>query len=126
MGNFLDHFSKLKKPKRNYDLPADGGLDALEVAEGIEAFVIVIILWVVVTLFGTIIFWYIGAFFLGIILAMAGLLYWLIFRAFRLIFKHSPACKGNLIRSVRIAIIYSLLYVCWIYGIILMSHYFNS
>lgn len=126
LGNFWNHFSKLKKPKRSYDVSVDGGLEGLEVAEGVEAFVIVIIVWVLVALFGTIFFWFIGAFFWGIILVMAGLLYWIIFRAFRLIFKHSPACKGDLIRSVRIACIYSVAYVCWIYAVILISHYFKA
>jgi hypothetical protein len=125
LGNFWNHFSKLRKPKRSHDLPSGGGLEGLEAVDG-EAFIVVIILWVVVALFGVIFVWYIGAFFWGIILVVAGLLYWIIFRAYRLIFRHSVSCKGDLTKSVKIACIYSVLYVSWIYAIILISHYFNS
>jgi len=127
IGNLTHYFSRLKKPKNS-----DGGsgsfdgLEAFEVADSPEGCVFAIILWVVVGLFGTVILWAIGAFFWGIILVMAGLLYWVIFRAFRLILKNSASCKGNISRSLQIAVAYSLLYSFWIYAIIYFSHYFKA
>ncbi|MBK7434631.1 MAG: hypothetical protein IPI66_12555 [Chitinophagaceae bacterium] len=126
LGDLTRYFSKLKKPEKSnadaFNLEGIGGFDADLTPEGC---LFAIILWILVGLFGTIIFWAIGAFFWGIILVLGGLLYWIIFRAFRLILKNSTLCKGDILRSVQIALIYSLLYSSWIYAILFFSHYFS-
>lgn len=127
LGDLTNYFSRLKKPgNSNGGAGSLDGFELLEAADGLEGCLFGIILWIVIGVFGTIVFWFIGAFFWGIILAMAGLLYWIIFRAFRLILKNSASCKGNLPKSVQIALVYSVLYSSWIYAIILFSHYFRS
>jgi hypothetical protein len=94
-----------------------------DIGEGIEGCVLSFLLWIVIAFFGAIILWFIGAFFWGIILVLAALLYWIFFRALRLIFRNAAKCKGNLIKSLQVSIIYTCLYISWIYAIILGGHY---
>jgi hypothetical protein len=119
MGNFKNFIPKA--PSRigsNTD-----GMDALELGEGVEGCLISLLLWIVIGLFGSLILWAIGVFFWGVILLIAALLYWVIFRAFRLIFRNSIRCKGKLLESMRMSILYTILYVSWIYLIIIGGHY---
>ena len=124
LGNFLDKFQLWKKPSNTtlpimeYDLPAfgEGGL--------VGCFVSVFI-WLIIGLFGSIILWSLGAFIWATILGVAGLLYWIIFRSFRLIFRNSARCKGDFVKSFGIALLFTFLYNCWIYAIIFGVHFLN-
>lgn len=75
--------------------------------------------------FGTIVFWFIGAF-LGNNFSHGRAFILDHFQSLQVNFKNSASCKGNLPRSVQIALVYSVLYSSWIYAIILFSHYFRS
>lgn len=92
---------------------------------GLEGWFLSIIIWVVLGLFGSFIFWWLGAFIWVTVLLVAGLLYWIIFRAFRLIFRNSAKCKGNFEKSLGTAVLFTILYNCWIYAIILGTHFLN-
>jgi hypothetical protein len=74
-------------------------------------------------LFGAIILWFFGAIFWAIILTIAALLYWIVFRAFKLIFRNASTCKANVLKSLRIALLFTFLYNCWIYAIIFGAHF---
>ncbi|GAA4371648.1 hypothetical protein GCM10023186_00290 [Hymenobacter koreensis] len=58
-----------------------------------------------------------------VFLVFAAMLYWIFFRALRLVFRHSAECKGQLGKSIRYGLIYTLLYNGWLYSIILLGHY---
>jgi hypothetical protein len=124
LGNLLDKFELWQKPSSitadvtEFD-PGDIG------GEGLEGCFVSIIIWIVVGLFGSIIFWLIGAVLWGAILVGAALLYWIIFRAYRLIFKNSAKCKGDFVKSFGVALLFTFLYNCWIYAIILGTHFLN-
>jgi hypothetical protein len=121
-GRFRDHFHLWRKP-------ATAGMDvSLADADTIDAdscggTIAGLLLWVVIGLTGSLLFWAIGAVVWAAILLAAGLLYWIIFRAYRLIFRHSATCKGRLRKSAGIALLYTILYNCWIYAIIIGAHY---
>ncbi len=127
LGNILDNFERLRKPPMGDmdtlaavefggDIGEDGGLGCL----------FSIIAWIVIGLFGAIIFWFFGAIFWAIILTIAALLYWIIFRAFRLIFRNAALCKGNILKSLGISILFTFLYNCWIYAIIFGTHFITK
>ena len=124
LGNFRSKFNLWKKPTATtldtsyYDPSIIG-------EGGIEGFLLSLVIWIVLGFFGSFIFWWLGAFIWVTILIPAGLLYWIIFRAFRLIFRNSAKIKGDFIKSFGIALLYTFLYNCWIYAIIFGTHYLN-
>ena len=121
LGKFTKYFSKYPEPS-NITMDAS----APEIfGDDIGGWLLSLVLWILIALFGSLIFWLIGAFFWGTILVLAGLLYWIIFRAIRLIFRNSATTKGNIVRSVTLALIYTFIYVSWVYGIIVLGHYLS-
>ena len=124
LGNFLDKFYLWKKPSTTtMDITH---FDPSDIGEGgIEGCIVSLLLWIVIGLFGSFIFWWLGAFLWVTVLVIAGLLYWIVFRAFRLIFRNSLKCKGELLKSFGTALLFTFLYNCWIYAIIFVTHYFN-
>lgn len=84
-----------------------------------------ILAWVFYSIIFVFVFWLLGAVLWTGILFFAAMLYWVFFRALRLIFKKSNHCKGNLILSFLYAIGYTTLYNFWIYGIIMAAHYLS-
>jgi hypothetical protein len=118
LGNFKKYFSKYPEPSNVTIEPSPPEFSG----DDIGGCLLSIVLWIVIGLFGSLILWLIGAFFWGTILVLAGLLYWIIFRAIRLIFRNSATTKGNIARSIRIALVYTLIYISWIYAIILIGH----
>ncbi|REC53270.1 hypothetical protein DRF62_14510 [Chryseobacterium piscium] len=69
--------------------------------------------------------YFLGFFFWAAILFFAAMLYWIFFRALRLVFKNSRKCKGDLLKSFAFGFFYSFLYISWIYGIIFLVNYLN-
>jgi hypothetical protein len=104
-----------------------GGLDFPDGGEGgIAGILISILLWIVIAIFGSVVLYYVGGLLWLTLLCIAAMLYWIIFRAFRLIFKNSAASRGKLFKGLAIAAAYTVLYNFWIYGIILGVHYLNG
>lgn len=101
--------------------PIESGLD---VAEGIGGIAFSIVLWLIVTLILSYLFFALGTIIWFSILLFLAMLYWIFFRALRLIFKKSAVCNGNFERSVFYGFIYTLLYNFWIYGIILLTKFY--
>ena len=101
--------------------PIESGLD---VAEGIGGIVFSIILWIIVTLLISYLFFALGTIIWFSILLFLAMLYWLFFRALRLIFKKSAVCNGNLERSIFYGFAYTVLYNFWIYGLILLTKFY--
>ena len=122
LGNLLDKFHLWKKPSTT--TINVGEFEPMIFDEGgLEGCFISIIIWIVLGLFGSFIFWWLGAFVWVTILLVAGLLYWIIFRAFRLIFRNSSKCKDDLLKSFGTALLFTFLYNCWIYAIIFGTHF---
>lgn len=96
------------------------------VGEGIGGLIISIILWIVVTLLIVLFIWLFGTILWAGIIVFVAMLYWIFFRAFRLVFKNSNKCKGHLIASLGYGLFYTLLYNCWIYLIIFGAQYLTQ
>ena len=117
---------KINSKKLNFlkDLtPTDfSGLElGADIAEGIGGIIMTIILWIIVTMVLSFVFYALGTIIWFSILAFLGMLYWIFFRALRLIFKKSAECSGNFKLSIFYGILYTFLYNFWIYGIILLT-----
>ncbi|MGZ9675640.1 hypothetical protein [Flavobacterium sp. GNP001] len=92
-----------------------------DIGEGIGGIIISIILWIIVTIVLSFLFYALGTMIWFSILVFLGMLYWIFFRALRLIFKKSAECSGNFELSLFYGIAYTILYNFWIYGIILLT-----
>jgi hypothetical protein len=91
--------------------------------ESVEGFLGALLLWIIVGVVGAFLLWWLGAVLWGVFIGLAAVLYWVVFRAYRLIFFYSPRCKGKLGQSIGIALLFTFLYNCWIYALILGAHY---
>lgn len=106
-------------------LPDVSGMDfsISDMGDDIGGLVLGILGWVLVALIAIAVIWILSPILWALILVFAAMLYWIFFRALRLVFKNSPKCRGNLWRSAGFGLTYTVLYNFWIYGIILASHY---
>jgi hypothetical protein len=95
----------------------------LDVGDGIGGIVIGILLWIVTAILLSLIVWIFTNVVIIVVLAFIAMLYWIFFRALRLVFKNSNRSKGDLMESIRTGFIYTILYNFWIYGIFLIIHY---
>lgn len=127
MGKLTDKvsFDKLPKMPASSDSAVEitAGVADLGAEEGITGIIISIILWFLFSVAIVFILWLFGAIFWFVIIAFIAMLYWIFFRALRLVFKKSHKCKGDLAKSMTWGLGYSLLYIAWIYGIVLLLHY---
>lgn len=97
--------------------------DMLDVDEGIAGIIIGIIAWLLFSVILILFIWFFSAIVWAMVLAFAAMLYWIFFRALRLVFKNSNKCKGKIMSSMLYGLGYTILYNFWIYGIILATHY---
>ena len=100
--------------------------DGFDVGEGFGGIIISIILWLFATLVISYLFFLLGAIVWLSVLIFLAMLYWIFFRALRLIFKKSAECNGNVEKSVFYGIAYTMLYNFWIYGIIFLTEYYGK
>lgn len=108
-----------------------GKLDLLhnsaDLASGIEApdfdaddlggILVSILLWIGWAILVAVAVWFFSEVILVAISSFAAMLYWIFFRALRLIFNNSNQCRGNIWESARNGAFYTVLYNFWIYGI---------
>ena len=93
------------------------------IEEGILGAIFGIILWIIISVFILFFLWVFGAIVSAMVLVFIAMLYWIFFRALRLVFKNSNKCKGDLKTSILYGIGYTTLYNFWIYSMILATHY---
>lgn len=99
--------------------------DPPAVGDGLGGVILSIILWIVFSILLIFLSYFFGLFFWSAVLFLGAILYWLFFRALRLVFKNSGKCKGNLLKSFGFGLFYSFIYISWIYGIIFLIQYLN-
>lgn len=97
--------------------------DIPEIEEGIIEVIFSIILWLIVSMIASYLLWAFESILWITILNFIGILYWIFFRALRLVFKKSSVCKSNLSKSILYGFSFTILYNSWIYAIIFMTHH---
>lgn len=95
----------------------------LDLDEGIAGVLIGILLWILYAIFIAVVLWLFSAVIPLVIGAFSAMLYWIFFRALRLVFKNSNKSKGDIMESVRYGLTYTFLYNFWIYGIFILTEY---
>ena len=119
-----DNFPKFRDFKTGEFITNAGttpNLPSIEAGDGIGGFILSIVLWIGMSILIFVLLILLEAFFwvsISIILAM---LYWVFFRALRLVFSKSPKTKGNLGISAIYSLTYTVLYLGWIFGIVYLT-----
>ena len=121
MGKLTDKAKPINFPdlSSGFEIPSEVPISG----EGIAEIIVGIIAWIAFSVLLLIAIWVFGAFLWATMIIFAAMLYWIFFRALRLVFKNANKCKGHLSMSLTYGFGYTVLYSFWIYGIILISHY---
>lgn len=123
LGKIVDRFKEVGHPDVSSSLSTGGGID---VGEGLAGILLSIVLWILIAIALSVVMWIFSNVLVIAILAFIAMLYWIFFRALRLVFKNSNKSKGRLLESLKWALVYTLIYNFWIYGILLMTHYLKD
>ncbi|WFB68656.1 hypothetical protein [Chryseobacterium sp. WX] len=99
--------------------------DPPAIGDGIGGVILSVLLWIVISILLIFLSYFFGLFFWSAVLLLGAILYWIFFRALRLVFKNSGKCKGDLLKSFGFGFFYSFLYISWMYGIIFLIKYLN-
>lgn len=124
VGNILNR-ERLKKYSDKTPKIDGFEFDPPDAGDGIGGIILSIVLWIVFSVLLIFLSYFLGLFFWSAVLFLGAILYWVFFRALRLVFKNSGRCKGNVLKSFGFGLLYSSLYVFWIYGIIFLIKYIN-
>lgn len=106
------------------DVPLGDSIDVPDIGGGgiLEA-IFAVILWIVAAILISLLLWIAGNVLVVVVAVFGGMLYWIFFRALRLVFKNSGKCQGDLGKSLLTGLFYTFLYNFWIYGIFMMAQY---
>jgi hypothetical protein len=121
LGKITDKIKIDKMPDLSHgsELPSD----IPDIGEAIAGVILGILVWILFSILLLLFVWFFGAVVWTMILVFVAMLYWIFFRALRLVFKNSNKCKSDLPTSVAYGLGYTTLYNFWIYGVILAIHY---
>ncbi|PQA97608.1 hypothetical protein SAMN05421796_102299 [Chryseobacterium piscicola] len=117
---------KLKEIAHKTPLIDTSSVEIPAIGDGIGGWVLGVILWFVLAILAAFLLYFLGVFLWSATFIFAAMLYWVFFRAIRLVFKNSRQCKGDLFKSITFGLFYSFLYSAWIYGIILILHFLQD
>ena len=93
----------------------------LEFGEGLGGIIVGILLWILVAILLAVSLWVFSNIIVLVVMAFVAMLYWIFFRALRLVFKNSNKSKGDLMESMKWGLTYTVLYNFWIYGIFILT-----
>ncbi|MFA0964848.1 hypothetical protein AB9P05_23770 [Roseivirga sp. BDSF3-8] len=101
-----------------------GGSDFLPDMGGGDNPIGAFLFWIVATIVVVFVLIFILPFIWSGIVFIFLAIYWVIIRSLRLIFKKSPECEGNALKSIGYSLLYTMLYIGWIFGVIYLASLF--
>lgn len=119
-----DNFPKFREFKTGDFITESGtlpDLPGIEVGDGIGGLLMSILLWIGMTILIFVFLILLEAFFWVSIFIILAMLYWVFFRALRLVFSKFTETKGNLSISAVYSFGYTILYLGWIFGIVYLT-----
>jgi len=84
------------------------------------------LLWILAAIVLAVSLWAFGKWLVIPLVVFAAMLYWIFFRALRLVSRHSKRTRGDLPMSVIFGVFYTFLYNFWIYGIFFLVGQFRG
>ncbi|WKL48223.1 hypothetical protein Q1W71_00290 [Flavobacterium pectinovorum] len=122
LGEITDRFDHKKIDFLKNSLMEGDCSSVAESSDSILGIIVSLILWFIVAFIISYLLWAFGAVLWISILTFTAMLYWIFFRAMRLVLKKSSKCRGNFINSALYGFSFTILYNFWIYAIIFMTH----
>lgn len=116
----VDNFPKYKDFKSRDIISSSGELPdipSIDVGEGIGGILLSIILWIAMTIFFVIVLIMLEAIFWFSLFVILTMLYWVFFRALKLVFNKVNETKGNIGVSMIYSLGYTILFTGWLFGI---------
>ncbi|MFD0976989.1 hypothetical protein [Salinimicrobium gaetbulicola] len=92
-----------------------------DVGDGIAGLILSIVLWILVTIAMIILLILLEAIFWFSLFIIIMMLYWVFFRALKLVFSKSDKTFGDIFSSISYSLTYTILYLGWIYGIVYLT-----
>ena len=96
-----------------------------DVGEGLAGLIMSIVLWIVMTIAIIVLMLLLEAIFWFSLFIIIMMLYWIFFRALKLVFIKSENTVGDLFSSISYSIIYTTLYLGWIFGLVYLTEMFQ-
>ena len=107
------------------DLPLDVEMPDADVGDGCEGIVVAILMWIAMTILLFVLLIIFEVVFWVSLFVILMMLYWVFFRALKLVFSKSKDTQGDIWFSVLHAYSYTALYVGWIFGVVYLSEVFS-
>jgi hypothetical protein len=116
LGKMTDsiELEKLKFLKNSF---GEHGFDFIDF-DDFGGIILSVILWIIVSILIGYVFFFFGAIVWVTMVTFVAMLYWIFYRALRLVFKNANECNGNISKSCLYGLGYTLAYNFWIYLII--------
>lgn len=93
----------------------------IDLTEGVGGLILSILLWIASTIILFVLLFLLEAVLWLSIVVIVGMLYWLFFRALKLVFSKSQETKGDYISAIKYALGYTLFYLGWIFVIVYLA-----
>jgi hypothetical protein len=119
VGKITDKFDTKKIKFLKELTPTDG--DMPDIGEGIGGVIVTILVWLMISVVFGILLWGLGAVIWFSVLVFAAMLYWIFYRATRLVLKNSRECEGQFDLSFLYSLGYTCFYTIWIFAVIYIS-----
>jgi len=119
-----DNFPKFRNFKTGDYIASSGsipGVPPIEVGDGIGGLILSILLWIGMTILMFILLILLEAVFWISIFIILAMLYWVFFRALKFVFSKSKETKDNIGISAVYSLMYTSLYLGWIFGIVYLT-----
>lgn len=93
----------------------------IDMSDGIGGLIASVLIWIGMSILFIVLLLLIEAIFWFSIFVLIAMLYWVFFRALKLVFSESTRTKGNFLLSMLYSIGYSVLYLSWIFAIVYVA-----
>ncbi len=114
-------FQNLKSGSLMQDVTPDFDAPSFNVEDGIGGIILSVLLWIGMTILIIVLLVFLEAVFWFSLFIILTTLYWLFFRALKLVFSKSIITKGNLGVAAVYALGYTALYLGWIFGVVYVT-----
>lgn len=105
----------------NYSAPGTFSAPDTDVGEGLAGILMSILLWIVMTIAIVLAIVLLEAIFWFSLFIIIMMLYWIFFRALKLVFNKSEKTVGDIFSSLSYSLSYTILYLGWIFAIVYLT-----
>jgi hypothetical protein len=107
----------------NSSIPIDTFFGSADFSDGIEGCLVQILLWIVISIVIFVAIYFLGDILIAAYIIFSNALYWIFWRASRIVFAYGSITRGSILKSLGIATACTALYSSWIFGIIGLIYY---